>query len=324
MKRVTIFLFTWLCITMIFSSCAGVASSDVTNPDKTISIVCTTYPLYEWTRQIVGTDTDHLSVTLLQGNGADLHSFQPTVDDFIRITDCTLFIYVGGESDRWADSALAEMVNPQATTLSLLAALGETARTEVIVEGMEAETDEVESAELDEHIWLSLTNAQICCAAIADALIKLHPACADAYAANLSAYTQQLSALDERYRTMVSTAANKTMLFGDRFPFRYLADDYGLDYYAAFPGCSAETEASFNTVLFLAEKMEVLGLHTILATESADQALAKTVINTTVNRNQQILVMNSMQSTTGINGENESSYLAIMEYNLDILTEALQ
>ena len=290
-----------------------------------LRVVTTIFHIYYWTRQIVG-DTGGVELTLLLDSGVDLHSFQPTAQDIMRIATCDLFVYVGGESDEWVEDALKEAVNPKLQALSLLEALGDRVKEEELVEGMEAEEEEEgdeEETEYDEHVWLSLRNAKVLCGVIADALCAADPGHAEAYRANLAAYDQQLQDLDERYSAAVAGAALKTVLFGDRFPFRYLADDYGLIYYAAFAGCSAETEASFRTIAFLAAKADELGLPAVLTIEGANHRIAETVVQASQDAARPVLVMDSMQGTTMNDVNDGVTYLSVMENNLRVLTEAL-
>ena len=177
--------------------------------------------------------------------------------------------------------------------------------------------------EKDEHVWLSLKNAETLVTAIADALQELDPDNKDTYAANASAYIEKLSALDGAYQSAVDGAARKTVLFGDRFPFRYLVDDYGLSYYAAFAGCSAESEASFETVSFLAKKVDELGLPCVLTIEGKNHKLAETIVQSTAGKNQKVLTMDSMQSMTSKDAANGATYISAMEQNLSVLKEAL-
>ena len=277
-------------------------------------------------REILGDKADHAEVTMLLDNGVDLHSYQPTADDIIKISDCDLFIYVGGESDGWVEDALKEATNKDMQVINLLDVLGEQVKEEEVVEGMEAEEEESEDEdepEYDEHVWLSLKNAETLCNAITDALEEIDPANKDAYAANAASYLEKLAALDGEYQTVVDNAARKTVLFGDRFPFRYLVDDYGLSYYAAFAGCSAETEASFETISFLAGKVDELGLPCVLTIEGTQHKIAETIVQNSAAKNQSILTLDSMQSTTSTDVANGTTYLSVMESNLDVLKQAL-
>jgi len=333
---------------MIFgslSTCCGVNAAE--NSDEKLKIVTTIFPEYDWVNNILGEDAVHAEVTLLLNNGVDLHSYQPTVDDILKISTCDLFIYVGGESDAWVDDALKEAVNPDIVVLNLLDLLGEAVREEEIVEGMQHEDHEheddedghdhgedhehedgqahdEEEAEYDEHVWLSLRNAAALTRSIAEILGQLDEDCAEKYMDNAQAYIQKLNALDEAYQNVVSKAPVKTLLFGDRFPFRYLTDDYDLTYYAAFAGCSAETEASFETITFLARKMDELSLHSVMTIEGTDHSIAETIVQNTKAGDQQILSLDSMQSTTSKDIQEGADYLSVMEKNLEVLREALK
>lgn len=318
----------------------------------TMSIVTTIFPEYDWVMNVLGDNTSNAEVTMLLDNGVDLHSYQPTADDILKISTCDLFIYVGGESDEWVEDALLEATNKDMVVIDLLDVLGESVKEEEVVEGMQEEdehdhdedsdhdedadhdedTDHDEESgheheegevEYDEHVWLSLKNASVLVQSIADALETIDPDNADTYKTNASTYIDSLNALDARYEEAVNSATYNTVLFGDRFPFRYLVDDYGLDYYAAFVGCSAETEASFETITFLSQKVDELGLPAVLTIEGNDHRIAETIVGNTSSGDQQILTMDSMQSTTSKDVENGASYLSIMEDNLDVLTKAL-
>ena len=301
---------------------------------KQLSIVTTIFPEYDWVRQILGDKFPDADVTMLLDNGVDLHSYQPTVDDIVKIATCDLFIYVGGESDSWVEDVLKNSVNKDMKVINLLEVLGDSVKVEETVEGMqetahdhdeddEDDDHEEHEEEKDEHVWLSLKNAKVLCDAISKALQELDPDSKDIYAANAEAYEKQLSALDEKYQEAVDNATYKTLLFGDRVPFRYLTDDYGLRYYAAFSGCSAESEASFETILFLAKKLDELGLPCILTIEGARHKIAQTIVENTAKKNQSVLTLDSMQSTTSKDVAQGTTYLSVMEKNLDVLTDAL-
>ena len=319
MKRFAVITLVFL--TLILSGCKQTGRP---KDAKKLSVVCTIFPQYDWARRIIG-NADNIELTLLLNGKADLHNYQPSAADIVRISNSDLFIYVGGESDQWVDAVLKKAANPKMIVINLLDTLGAAVKIEEALEGMEAEEEAEEGGpEYDEHIWLSLRNAQTFCAAIAGALAKLDTANAEKYKNNLTAYTEKLSALDQEYQAAVKAAPGKTLLFGDRFPFRYLADDYGLTCYAAFSGCSAETEASFAAIVFLAKKTDELKLNTILVTESSDRSIAKTIIRNTQAKNQQILTLDSMQSVTARDVHNGATYLAIMTGNLKVLKDALK
>ena len=500
MKKIISSIIALTVASAAFSGCtANENTSENPSSAHKLSIVTTIFPEYDWTREILGENADNTELTMLLDNGVDLHSYQPTADDIIKISDCDLFIYVGGESDGWVDDALKNSTNKNMKVINLLDVLEDTIKTEEAVPGMQAEeghnhgvsdfddsdvedrnlsdwngdwqsvypyildgtldavmdkkaesgnktaeeykesytasyeTDieeisiegntikytrkdsvstatyssegfyirhkddgskqvrykykkvsgdsdaptyivfsdhnistavpehfhlyfgdsgfddlveegkhfptfypasmtgaeiademiEHEEKEYDEHVWLSLKNAEVLCNAIADALEEIDPDNKDAYAANASAYIAELSALDKDYSDTVNNAARKTVLFGDRFPFRYMVDDYGLTYYAAFAGCSAETEASFETVSFLAKKTDELGLPCILTIEGAKHNIAETIVQNTGSKDQKILTMDSMQATTSEDVKNGVTYLTVMDKNLSVLKEAL-
>ena len=398
-KRIFALFFCFLIAAGVLSGCGMAVSSSeagtsTTETEKPLKVVTTIFPEYDWVRQILGERAGNAELTMLLDNGVDLHSYQPTADDIIKISDCDLFVYVGGESDGWVEDALKEATNKNMKVINLLDVLKDTVKTEEAVPGMQAEeghnhgvadfadsdvkdrdlsdwngewqsaypyildgtldpvmekkaesgtktaeeykdssamtgaeiADEMlehEEKEYDEHVWLSAKNAGTICNAIAAALEEIDPANKEIYAANAKSYQEKLSALDAEYQSAVDNAARKTVLFGDRFPFRYLVDDYGLSYYAAFAGCSAESEASFDTISFLAHKVDELNLPCVLTIEGAKHKIAETIVQNTVEKNQKILTLDSMQSTTTTDVENGTTYLSVMEDNLDILKQAL-
>ena len=270
-------------------------SENDNNKTEKLKIVTTIFPEYDWVRQIAGDKVSDMDITMLLDNGVDLHSYQPTADDIMKISDCDLFIYVGGESDEWVNDALKEAVNKDMQVINLLDVLGEQVKIEELVEGMQdtehEEEEEHEEKEYDEHVWLSLKNAETLCDAIAEALGNADPDNKAVYDTNKAAYIDQLVSLDNQYREVADQASVMTLLFGDRFPFRYLVDDYGLSYYAAFAGCSAESEASFETISFLAKKIDELGLKYVMTIEKSDQKIAKTIIENTQNKDRSILTL---------------------------------
>lgn len=333
MKHKTIILaLCAILVLSLFAGCSAGAStaSSTTRPDltgKKLSVVATIFPVYDWTREIIGENADHVALTLLLDKGTDFHSYQPTVDDIYKISTCDVFIYVGGESDnKWVPDALAQATNKDMTVVCLLDVLGSAVKEEETVEGMEAEEEEEEEdegPEYDEHVWLSLRFAKTICAKLCEVLAEKDPADAEAYRSNCERYTAKLDALDAAYTEAVAGAARKTLLFADRFPFRYLADDYGLSYYAAFSGCSAETEASFETVNFLVNKVDELQLPCVMKLESSDTRMAEAVISNTEAKSAQILELNSLQAVTAQQVADGVTYLGTMEQNLEVLKQAL-
>jgi len=338
-KRYILIFFTVMMIGCL-SACGSEKSGTALDQGK-ISVVTTIFPEYDWVMNVLGNNPAGAEVTMLLDNGVDLHSYQPTADDIVKISTCDLFIYVGGESDEWVEDALKGAVNKNMTVVNLLEVLGDSVKEEEIVEGMQAEEEhdhdhdhdededhdhehEEDEPEYDEHVWLSLKNTAVLVQKISDAVQKIDSANAETYKKNTAAYIEKLNVLDSRYKEEVALGVQKTLLFGDRFPFRYLVDDYGLSYYAAFVGCSAETEASFETITFLSKKVDELGLNAVMTIEGTDHRIAETIIQNTASKDQQVLTLDSMQSTTSKDVKNGTTYLSIMEKNLDVLKEALK
>ena len=326
--RIVVILLCAALLAALFTACAADGSTNATTrPDvktKELSVVATVFPAYDWARQIIGENSDHIALTLLLDKGTDFHNYQPTVEDIYKISSCDLFLYVGGESDSWVPDALAQASNKDMRVVCLLDALGSAAKEEEALEGMEAEEEEEEDGPAyDEHVWLSLRNARTLCAAVCEALKATDPACAGSFQTNFAAYDGALAELEGRYAKAMEAPARKTLLFADRFPFRYLAEDYGLTCYAAFSGCSAETEASFETVNFLVNKVDELELPCVMKLEGSDSRLAETVILNAKTQNVQILELNSLQSVTSKMVDEGVSYLSVMESNLAVLKTAL-
>ena len=372
MKKLISLLFCALALAALLGGCGSQTAKapEEKNEPKKLKIVTTIYPLYDWTKEVLGGEAKNADLTLLLRNGVDMHSYQPTVEDIMKLSSCDVLIYVGGESDAWVEDARKAAVNKNMVAVRLMDVIGDRAKREETVEGMEAhhhhhdhDKDEHKHAdhdkdgqkhadhkhdhdkdnhkhedhkhdhdkdgnahhgEYDEHIWLSLKNAQICVDAVADALARIDAAHAEAYRANAEAYRGKLAAVDKEYEAAVAASPKKTLLFGDRFPFRYLTDDYGLKYYAAFPGCSAETEASFETIAFLAAKLDELNLPVILTIEGGSRKVAETILYNTAKHDRKILSLDSMQSTKGDKPASGANYLDVMRKNLDVLKEALK
>ena len=324
MKRLTAVFISALMI-LCLAACGNGTAKTENEKNNGISIVATIFPIYDWVREIMGERIGQNDVSMLLETGVDIHNYQPTADDIMKIASCDLFIYVGGESDGWVEDALSEAINPDMIVINLLEVLGSGVKEEEIVPGMDAEEEEgeEEETEYDEHVWLSLKNARLYAGVIAEAISSIDSEGADEYRRNADAFTDELEALDNRYENAVNSGRLKTRLFADRFPFRYMTDDYGLEYFAAFPGCSAETEASFETIVFLAGKVDELGINTVLTIEGGDGSIARTVVENTISKDQKIAAMDSMQSVTAEDVKNGVKYISVMERNLEILTQAL-
>ena len=315
-----------VCLLLALGVTACGNTANIINGDK-LKIVTTVFPVYDWMRELTA-GNENAEITMLLDNGVDLHNFQPTAEDIINIATCDMFIYIGGESDKWVSGVLAQKQNENMVIVNLFDAIGSNIKVEEIKEGMqadgeEAEDGEEEEIEYDEHIWLSLKNAGVICDALCARLCRADEKNADIYNANAQAYKQKLTELDESYAEVAESAKNKTLVFGDRFPFRYMTDDYGIDYYAAFAGCSAESEASFETCVFLAGKVDEKGLNCIMKIEGSDGRIAEQVKNNTKNKNADILTLNSMQSVTNEQINSGATYLKLAADNLEVLKSAL-
>ncbi len=317
---------------MMFVAC-GVDSEKKAPANKKISVVAAIYPQYDWLKNVLGERADSVDLKLLIKNGTDLHSYKPSAQDIASIAGADLVVYVGGESDGWIEKALEATPKEGRIALNLMNALGDRVKEEEIVEGMQVEEEHhhehgeehAEEAENDEHIWLSLKNAWILVNALAQSLSKVDTANSSIYTANAVIYNAKLWALDSEFTTAISGASQKTVLFGDRFPFRYLVDDYGIKYYAAFVGCSAESEASFETVTFLAGKMDSLQLPAIFTIDGSNGKIAHAILEASKkSKETPVLVLNSMQSVTDEQIKAGADYLSMMRDNLEVLKKAIK
>ena len=330
----------------MMSGCS--AQSGDSKAQKKLSIVATIYPQYDWLKNVLGERADAVDLKLLIKNGTDLHSYQPSAQDIAAIASADMVVYVGGISDEWIRKALKATPKAGRVQVDLMKVLGDRIKEEEIVEGMQAEEEHhhehgdeheehaeehehhehhehAEAPENDEHIWLSLKNAEILVKNIADSIAQLDPANAETYKANTDAYISKIRELDANFTEALAGASQKTILFGDRFPFRYLVDDYGIKYYAAFVGCSAESEASFETVAFLANKMDSLALPAIFRIEGGNGKIARAILDASKKSKQaQVLTLNSMQSVKGDQASSETGYLSIMQSNLETLKKAFK
>ncbi len=319
--RKLFFLPIFLCIPIL----AGCASAEKGAGSDEIKIVCTVFPEYEWTREIIGETENKSSITLLADNGTDFHSYQPSTEDMVTISTCDVLIYVGGESDKWIEDALKNSVNPDMQVVRLADILADELldEPETLEEEHDHEHDEEQSV-FDEHVWLSLKNAEKFCNGISDALSEIDSENADVYRMNAEEYNAKLSTLDSEFKEKLRFAKRNTVIFGDRFPFVYMMEDYDIDYYAAFPGCSSETDASFDTVLNLAKKTDEESISAILTIEGSDCNIADAIIsNTKTESEKHILTLDSMQTVNRDEIEGGKTYLSVMEKNLDVLMEAL-
>ncbi len=312
MKRIRFFTAFVLLLALAVSGCGSMSEEK----DK-LSVVCTTFPAYDWVNSIIGDNAEMFEVTLLSGNG-DLHSYQPTARDITEIKSCDLFIYTGGVSDGWTDSVIKES---DIKTLKLFDAL----EGELLCSGHEHNHGAEHSAEeYDEHIWLSPKTAQTAFEAIYEEILDLAPECESFFSQNREECRKKFEKLNRDYLAAVSESDDKTVIFADRFPFIYMTEEYGIEAVAAFPGCSADTNASFEVIARLAKAVDEYDKKTVLVLENSNQSVAETVIKSTQNKDAEVAVMNSCQSMSTSDIEQGADYFDIMEENLDALKKALE
>ena len=342
------------CLSFFVLGCSKKSSSE--NPD--FSIICTTFPLYDWVKNIVG-ENDSVKVDLLVDSGVDVHSYNPTPKDIVDVSKCDLFVFSGGISENWVKDVLNQTGNKSLKVVNLIEFLEEKGRILCVPDGKEVSGTDFCEIELDvhdqnhtedcdkedgdvhqhshnhshshnhdhysddEHIWLSLKNAIIICNYLCQELCLLDSENAESYRRNTENYVSKLSNLDLEFENAVNSASCKTLLFADRFPFVYLTNDYNIDVFAAFVGCSAETEASFETIAFLSTKVDELNLQYLIVLENSSDKIANTIIKNSKNKNQEILILNSIQSCTQKQIAEGLTYFDVMSKNLDVLKKAL-
>lgn len=306
-----------ICLISILVSGCTQNNIKKSSDDAKLRIVCTAFPQYDWARELTAGLESQVEIILLTDNGADIHNFQPSADDIINISSADLVIYIGGESDKWVEEAIV----PTQRKINMLSSIGDDIKKEAYV-GI-VENNSRHTPQADEHVWLSLENAEEICDEISEALSAIDRKNKTIYEKNEDIYSDKLEALDESFERAVKAAAYKTIVFGDRFPFIYMLDDYDISYFAAFPGCSAESEASFETIAFLSDKLNALKLPAIAVIEGSDKRIAETIIANTDTKNQKIVSFNSLQSITQADIDAGVDYLSVMEKNLLALNEAL-
>lgn len=319
MKKLKVIFISCLCLLMV----TGCSTSKVDN--KKIKIVCTTYVQYNWLQQIIGKENSTFDLSLIIKNGVDLHNYQPTVQDIVQISSADLFVCIGGESESWVNDAIKEAKNKDVKMISLMDVLKDRLKEEEHLEGVEEhEHEDEDETEYDEHLWLSLKNAHQAIESLSNEIQQMDQKHKDTYQKNTKNYLKEIDDLQQQYQETVDSSKTKTLVFADRFPFRYLMNDYSLNYYAAFPGCSAETEASFSTVTFLASKIDELNLSYVVVVDQSDKKMAKTIINCTKNKNQKIVTLDSLQAVKQEQIDQGYSYLKAMKHNLKVLKKCLE
>ncbi len=325
MKRNFSLFLTGVILLALFSGCAKKSLNE-----GKINVVATIFPVYDWAKNVSG-DSSGINVELLVKNGVDLHSFQPSAADIIKISTADVLVFVGGESDSWVKDVLKNPVNKDISVINLMDLLKDSVKQEEFVEGMTAEEpenhldEEINShshdeVEYDEHVWLSVENAKVAVEKIAEIFCKKDSANTELYSKNKNSYIQQFVQVKKFYNPQ--SEKNKTIIVCDRFPFRYMTDELGIKYFAAFVGCSAETEASFETIAFLSKKIQELGVQKVYVSESSDKKIAETVIRNAGQAEKcKIQVLDSMQSATFEQSENGKNYIDVMKENYKKLSE---
>lgn len=316
-KLLSFILICTLCLSL---TACGTASEQT--DDGKITIVTTIFPEYDWLRNLTA-GSESVEVQLLIDKGVDLHSYQPSVRDIVTISTCDVFIYTGGASDVWVEDALETAMNEDMVVIDLMEVLEQ--HRELCSEDdhhhEHEEHDHEHSA--DEHIWLSLVNADVLCRELTHILQELDSANSDLYAANFADYGGAIEALDVKYHEAVEAAKHEDVVFADRFPFAYMLEDYGLHHHAAYEGCSAETEVGFETFARLADTVSELGVDHVVVIDDSDLRIAKTVIASSDDQSRGICTMQTMQAISRKQINDGITYLDIMEQNLAALQQAL-
>lgn len=303
-------LIIWLAVLCLMLCGCGRAAETETDSSK-LQIVCSNFPAYDFAREIAG---DRAQLTLLIKPGAEVHSYEPSPKDVVRIQESDLFFCNGGESESWVESLIGDELN-------VLYMMDCVETVEESGEGIYAAEDDGEEVELDEHVWTSPVNAQKICKALCDKLCAIDSENADFYIQSYNAYSAELQRLDGEFRAVVENAKRNTLVFADRFPMRYFALEYGLDCYAAFPGCASETEPSAKTVAYLIDRVREDKLPAVLYMEFSNEKMADVICEDSGCKK---LPFYSCHSVSAQQFENGICYLDLMQINLETLKEALK
>lgn len=318
MKKWISVIFMLLMSLLMITACVSKEEIDL-NEKKGLQIVSTVFPGYDFAKQIVG---DNAEVSMLLPPGVESHSYEPSPQDIINIQNSDILIYVGGESEQWVDKILDSMDN-KVITVKMMDAVQ--LYEEEIIDGMQKEEDSDDEAseehEYDEHIWTSLKNAQNIVARINEAVVSLDSKNKRVYDKNTKSYIEKLDNLDKEFENLFKTFEKPTLIFGDRFPFRYFVEDYNLDYFAAFPGCSSETEPSASTIAFLIDKVKEKSLNTVFYIEFSNHNIADTIAEST---GAKTAMLHSCHNISKKDMDSGVSYYYLMEQNYETLKGALQ
>ncbi|GHV43090.1 high-affinity zinc uptake system binding-protein ZnuA [Spirochaetia bacterium] len=322
MKRVFLLTISVVTLLLFSAGCTQKKNAATQSGDGKITVTATIFPPYDFVRAVAGgrqASADKVHLSMLLPPASESHSFEPTPKDIITIQKSDIFIYVGGESDVWVDRILESMETGKMKIIKLMDCVDVVE--EEVVEGMEEEAEEEEGVAYDEHVWTSPKNAQRIVRSIADTLCEVDSGNVDFYRRNADDYILQLEKLDTEFQVVVDNARRKTIVFGDRFPFRYFADAYGLSYFAAFPGCSTETECSAATIAFLIDKIRAEKIPIVFHIELGNERMADTIAEET---GAEKLLLHACHNISKKDFENGATYVDLMRQNVENLRRALQ
>ena len=321
-RKVTFFCAAAITAALLLSGCGtqGATSQEGDQESDKLTVVATVFPAYDFARAVGG---EAAEVSLLLPPGAESHSYEPTPADILAVQQCDLFIYLGGESDTWVETIL-ESVEPQGKTLRMIDCVD--LLEEETVEGMEDHEDEHDHDDLglgevvgyDEHVWTAPRNAAQITRAIGAEMEALDPDNAALYAANTEDYAAQIDGLDQEFTDFFAGVSDRTMVFGDRFPLRYFADEFDIEYYAAFPGCSTQTEPSAATIAFLTDKVRQEGLSTVWYIEFSNHLVADSVAEAA---GAETAMFHSCHNVSADDLEAGATYVSLMEGTLESLRQ---
>ena len=325
MKQIFAGLLACLILICSLSACGtetqpSAASASPAENANRLSIVCTNFPEYDFVRQIVG---DKADVTMLLKPGAESHTYEPTPQDIITIQNSDLFLYVGGDSDEWVNGILDSMDQSKMHIFKLMDCVDLVQ--EELVAGMQPETGEKSSPsddkpEMDEHVWTSPANAIKIVKKLSETICTLDGADKETFQKNTTAYLAALQKLDDEFRDVVDHAKRKEIIVGDRFPLRYFCEEFGLRYYAAFPGCSTNTEADASTVAFLIDKVKQDQIPVVFHIELSNGQMCNSICEASGAKSE---LLNAVHNVSDSDFKAGITYIDLMEHNVEVLKEAL-
>lgn len=305
-------LLTAAATALCLCSCASQNEADNKDSQK-LKIISTVFPPYDLARQIAG---DNADISILLPPGSESHTYEPTAKEIIEIQNCDIFLYIGGENEQWAEKIISSNKSDSVKTVKLI----DCVKTLEEAELHEEEHEEEHSHETDEHIWTSPKNEQLMLTAVYDAICEADPENKAVYTKNKDSYNRQLSELDKAYKEAVGNAKNKTIIMADKFPFRYLAEEYGLDFYAAFSSCSDESEPSAAAMTSLISKIKELKIPVVYYLEFSSTKVADTLCSET---GASSLMLHSCHNVSKEDLDKGVTYVELMKQNLENLKTAL-